>query len=234
MITFGLDTAGKTAAVALMQGEALLYESFLNSGFTHSESLLPLVDGAFKATGLAPADVELWGVCSGPGSFTGLRIGLAAVKGLAFGSSAGCAPVSTLEALAYGCPAAEGTVIAALDARRGEVYWAAFALGTQPARLTPDAASPLASLAPWIENCKKPLFFVGDGAALCYNSYGTLPGVRRLPSAFGLCRGAAVCLAARRMERESQCVAAAQLVPSYHRLSQAERERAQRLEQQGR
>ena len=225
MITFGLDSAGRTAAVGLMRDEELLYEAFLSAGHTHSETLMGLVDGAFKATGLSPADVDLWGVCAGPGSFTGLRIGLATVKGLALVHKAPCAAVSTPEALAWGCPAGNGTVLAALDARRGEVYWAAFDLESH-ARLTPDAASPVKELAQIVENRKKPLFFVGDGAALCYNEYGQAAGVLPCPPALRLCRGAGVCLAARAVNARNGAVPAAALAPSYLRLSQAERERA--------
>jgi len=166
-------------------------------------------------------------VCAGPGSFTGLRIGLATVKGLALVHKAPCAAVSTPEALAFSCPAGQGTVLAALDARRGEVYWAAFDLESH-ARLAPDAASPVKELAQFVENCKKPLFFVGDGAALCYNEYGQAPGVIPCPPALGLCRGAGVCLAARAVNARGGAVPAAALAPSYLRLSQAERERAAR------
>ncbi|WP_394960548.1 tRNA (adenosine(37)-N6)-threonylcarbamoyltransferase complex dimerization subunit type 1 TsaB [Candidatus Allofournierella merdavium] len=227
MITFGLDSAGRTAAVALMRDEELLYEGFLAAGHTHSEVLMGLVDAAFRATGLSPADVDLWGVCAGPGSFTGLRIGLATVKGLALVHGAPCAAVSTPEALAFGCPPGEGAVLAALDARRGEVYWAAFDL-ERHARLVPDAAAPVKELAQFVENCKKPLFFVGDGAALCYNEYGRAPGVLPCPPALGLCRGAGVCLAARAANQRGEAVPAAALSPRYLRLSQAERERAAR------
>lgn len=229
MITFGLDSAGKTAAVALMQGDRLLYETFLDAGLTHSETLLPLVDSAFQAAKLTPADVALWGVCSGPGSFTGLRIGLAAIKGLAFATNAPCAGVSTLEALAYGLCPGKGTVLAALDARRGEVYWAAFRLGSVPHRLTADSAAPVKQLAEFVENCEKPLFFVGDGARLCYNEYESIGGVVPCPPPARLCRGVSVCLAAQNMQQNGLCVPPHALVPSYHRVSQAERERMQRL-----
>lgn len=232
MITFGLDTAGKTAAVAIQDGDRLLYEGFLDCGLTHSETMMPLVDSAFKAAGICPADVQLWGVCAGPGSFTGLRIGLAAVKGLAFITDAPCAPVSTLEALALGCVGGEGTVLTALDARRREVYWAAFDLATGQ-RLAPDEAAPIKDLADFIKNCKKPLFFVGDGAALCYNEYGSVPGVMKAAPALSRCRGAAVCLAAQKMFERGECVPPEELAPSYHRLSQAERERAARLKAEG-
>ena len=175
MITFGMDTAGRTVSVALMRNEQLLYECYQDAGLTHSETLMPLVDQAFQATGLTPADVNLWGVCAGPGSFTGLRIGLAAVKGLAFCTGALCAPVSTLEALAHSF-VGEGTVVSALDARRGQVYWAAFDLAPGHTRLVPDTAAGLEDMSEFLQNCKKPVFFVGDGAALCYNRYGSLPG----------------------------------------------------------
>lgn len=232
MITFGLDTAGKTAAVAILQDDRLLYETFLDCGLTHSETMMPLIDQAFRATGLHPEDVELWGVCSGPGSFTGLRIGLATIKGLAFVTDAPCAPVSTLEALALGCVGGEGTVITALDARRREVYWAAFDLASKE-RLAPDQAAPIQDLNDFVKNCKKPAFFVGDGAALCYNEYGSVSGVEALAPAYARCRGAAVCLAAQKMLDRGDCVAPAQLSPCYHRLSQAERERAARIKSEG-
>ena len=167
MICMGIDAAGRTAGVALTKDDQLLYECFVNGGLSHSETLMGLVDGAFKATGLAPTDLDLYGVCAGPGSFTGLRIGLATVKGLAFVNNTPCAGVSTLEALALP-QQGEGTVLCALDARRGEVYWAAFDLATH-ARLTPDAAQPVDALTDFVSNCKKPLFFVGVGAQLCYN-----------------------------------------------------------------
>lgn len=227
MNLLAVDTAGKTAGVAVFQDGRLLYECCLNAGLTHSETLLPLVDTALRLTGLTPADIDLYGVNAGPGSFTGLRIGLAAVKGLAFARSTPCAPVSTLEALAA-CHVGEGTVLCALDARRAQVYWAAFDLATH-ARLTEDAAAAVDSLAELVKSCKKPLFFVGDGAALCYNKYGREPGVIEAPAPLRGPRAAGVGLVAARMAADGLAVPPAQLLPRYHRLSQAERERAQRL-----
>lgn len=226
MTILAVDTAGKTAGVALLRDGRLLYESYLDAGLTHSETLLPLIDAAFAMTHLTPADITLYGVNAGPGSFTGLRIGLAAVKGLAFVHDTPCAPVSTLEALAA-CHTGEGTVLPALDARRGQVYYAAFDLASRR-RLLPDAAGSVASLADFAANCKKPLFFVGDGAALCYNSYGEMPGVLRAPAALSNGRAAAVGLVAARMQEAGLAVPPAALLPSYHRLSQAERELAEK------
>jgi len=133
-----VDTAGKTAGVALLQDGRLLYEVYLDGGLTHSETLLPLIDTCLKLCGLTCAGIDLFGVNAGPGSFTGLRIGLAAVKGLAFPRHTPCAPVSTLEALAAG-HVGQGTVLCALDARRGQVYCAAFDLETHARLLEDDA-----------------------------------------------------------------------------------------------
>lgn len=227
MICVGIDTACKTAAVGIMQDGKLLYESFLGMGTTHSEALLPMLDTAFRATGLTPAQVDLYGVCAGPGSFTGLRIGLAAVKGLAQPNRTPCAGVSTLAALSWNM-IGSGTVVAALDARRGEVYWGAFDAETHQ-RLVEDRAEPLSQMENFLKNCKKPVFFVGDGAELCYNRYNKLQGVSYCPPGLRHPRAAGVCLAALAAEAEGGCVPSAQLLPTYLRLSQAERERAARL-----
>ena len=227
MNILAVDTAGKTAGVALMRDGRLLYEVYLDGGLTHSETLLPLIDGCLKLCGLGCADIDLYGVNAGPGSFTGLRIGLAAVKGLAFPRQTPCAPVSTLEALAAG-HVGDGTVVCALDARRGQVYSAAFDLATH-ARLLDDDARAAADLADFVKSCKKPLFFVGDGAYLCYNIYSEAQGVLPVPPALRGGRAAGVALAAARMAEAGLAVPPEALLPDYHRLSQAERQRAERL-----
>lgn len=121
----------------------------------------------------------------------------------------------------------EGTVIGAQDARRGQVYWAGFDLATH-ARLTPDAAEPVTALEAFVKECKKPLIFVGDGAALCYNTYKDQPGILPCPQPLRVLRGAGVALAGKAMWDAGTCVSPAELLPDYHRLSQAERERAER------
>ena len=206
MNILAVDTAGKTAGVALLQDDRLLYEVYLDAGMTHSETLMPMIDTCLKMCGMTCADIDLYGVNAGPGSFTGLRIGLAAVKGLAF-------PRETL---------------CALDARRAQVYSAAFDLATH-SRLLEDDARAVADLADFVENCKKPLFFVGDGASLCYNKYGSVPGVLQAPAALRGGRAAAVALVAKQMAEAGKAVLPEALLPDYHRLSQAERERAERL-----
>lgn len=227
MKILAVDTAGKTAGVALMQDGRLLYEAYFDGGMTHSETLLPMIDTALSLCKLTCADIDLYGVNAGPGSFTGLRIGLAAVKGLALPRQTPCVPVSTLEALAA-CQVGSGTVLCALDARRGQVYSAAFDLETH-ARLMEDDARAADSLADFVKSCKKPLFFVGDGAYLCYNMYSEAEGVLPAPPALRGGRGVGVALTAQRMAEAGLAVPPEALLPDYHRLSQAERERAERL-----
>ena len=229
MNILAVDTAGKTAGVALLQDDRLLYEVYLDAGMTHSETLMPMIDTCLKMCGMTCADIDLYGVNAGPGSFTGLRIGLCAVKGLAFPANTPCAAVSTLEALAWS-HAGAGTVVAAQDARRGEVYWAAFDLATHQ-RITPDAASPVEEIRTVAETCPKPLLFVGDGAHLCESAFSAVPGVLPCPAALRVARAAGVCLAAKAMAERGETCPPAALLPSYHRLSQAERQRAERLAQ---
>lgn len=226
MNLLAVDSAGKSAAVAVLRDDTLLYEAQCSNGLTHSETLLPMIDTALRACGLTVADLDVLGVTNGPGSFTGLRIGLSLVKGLALPRQIPCAPVSTLEALARGM-AGQGTVVGALDARRGQVYWAGFDLETHE-RLTPDDAAPVEALEKFVSGCKKPLFFVGDGALLCYNRYSEVPGVLPCPQPLRVLRAAGVALAARQLWQDGRAVPPAALLPDYHRLSQAERDRLAR------
>lgn len=225
---FGVDASGKTAGVCVLRAGTVLFEKTLEKGLTHSETLLPLVQSAMAATGLCPATVGLWALTAGPGSFTGLRIGMALVKGMAFPYLTEVVPVSTLAALAWGSGLA-GTVITALDARRGQVYWAAFSCGKGVRRLAPDAvqnAQNSDGMKQIVHDSPGPVFFVGDGAEICYNSYICEPKVERPPQAHrvSIAKGAALLAA-----KMGGAVPAKDMQPCYLRLSQAERERAARL-----
>ena len=161
MNILAIDTAGKTAAVAVMRDDTLLYEMASNTGLTHSETLLPMVDTALKACGLTPAQLDLYAVTNGPGSFTGLRIGIAAIKGLAFPDNTPCIGVSTPEAIAYGLLGFEGIVIPMMDARCGQVYTALFQ-GKDGCltRLSEDEALPLSELKEKLKSCTGPLWLL--------------------------------------------------------------------------
>ena len=225
MIFFALDSAGKTAGVCIQKDDIILYESYLATGHTHSETLLCLCDAAFKATGLSPAQVDVFAANAGPGSFTGLRIGLAALKGLAFAHGTLCAPVSTLEALAYSS-AREGIIATALDARRGEVYCAAFRVKNgSVTRILPDGSAKAADFAAQLATLGEDVICMGDGAHLVCAADERItlyPAQYLFGRACGICRAAAV------MQHENALIPPALLTPDYHRLSQAERERANR------
>lgn len=230
MTILALDSAGKTAGVALWQNDALLYESYLANGHTHSETLLSLCDAAFAVTGLSPAQIDLYAVNAGPGSFTGLRIGLALAKGLALPHGTPCAGVSTLEALA--CSAAtDGLVATALDARRGEVYCALFRrCAGVVTRLLPDTTLSASEFAQQAAAFEVPVLCMGDGAHLVVQASQTdRVTLYAQPLLYG--RAFGVCLAALAQWQAGACVSAAALVPVYHREPQAERERARRLQE---
>lgn len=228
-LLFAVDASGRTAGVCVQQEEELLFEQILNEGLTHSETLLPLIDTAFCTLGMEPKDVDLYAVTGGPGSFTGLRIGMALVKGLALPGNVPMATVSTLLAAARGCPF-EGRIVAALDARRGEVYWALFERGRGGKgfqRLLTDAAQPAAALAEKLDfSADRPLCFTGDGAAICLDLYGGMPGVEPQPAPCHIARGTA--LEALDLWQQGSVDAAEKARPAYLRLSQAERERIRR------
>ena len=141
MLILSLDSTAKEASAALFRDGRLLGEISLNSGYTHSESLLPSLEFLLSSAKLTPNDVDVFAAAVGPGSFTGVRIGAATVKGLAFGRGACCVGTSTLEALATNVRELRGIAVPVMDARRGQVYTAVFdCRDGEPKRLTEDDA----------------------------------------------------------------------------------------------
>ena len=224
MLIFALDASSKASSVALVRNGDVIYEAFLNIQTTHSEALLTMCDAAFKNAMCAPVDVDLYAVTAGPGSFTGLRIALALIKGLAAPFDTPCVAVSTLEALALS-NRVTATVCAALDARRGEVYYALFdAKDGEVTRLCEDTSHDAAHVAQLAQGCPKPLYFVGDGAALCYNKLENTTGCKLAKAGANFIKARAVALAATRIYEEGGAKPAGELTASYLKLSQAERE----------
>lgn len=233
MKIIALESSAVTASVAVAEDETLLAQSFQNSGLTHSATLMPMAADLLKNTGLTLDEMDVVAVAAGPGSFTGVRIGVAAAKGLAWPGDKPCAPCSTLESMAWQCAHMDGEICAVMDARRSQVYAARFAAADGAlTRLSEDRAVGLDELAAEIKISGKPQILVGDGARLCYHelTQNGLP-CRLMPphllyqTAWGVTR------CALRMAREGALVSAAAMAPSYHRLSQAERERLARLRQ---
>ena len=230
MKILAFETSAKAASVALMENGKLLGESYQNTGLTHSQTLMVMAEDLLKACNLTAQDVEAVAVAAGPGSFTGVRIGVAAAKGFAWGAELPCYGVSTLEAMARNLGVWEGYVVPAMDARRSQVYTAVFhAEKGVLRRIEEDMAISLAELGEKIKNFQQPVFLVGDGANLCYNtlleevSGLVLPPEHRMHQ-----RAAGVALTAQAMADAGDPGNGAELSPNYLRLSQAERERMAR------
>lgn len=231
MILLAFETSAKAASAAVLQDETLLGETYLNCGLTHSRTLMQAAQQLLENCGLTAKDVTAVACAAGPGSFTGVRIGVAAAKGFAWGAELPCVGVSTLEAMAYSAQCFEGVICCAMDARRQQVYNALFSCsGGSLVRLTPDQAISLAELEEDLKKIEKPKIIVGDGAELCYNTIGNKGfGCILAPEQSRMQRASGVARLARTMLLQGAEGDGATLVPNYLRLSQAERERAERL-----
>ena len=230
MLILAFETSAKAASVALHDGEKLLGESYQNTGLTHSQTLMVMAEDLLKQCGKTAADVTAVAVAEGPGSFTGVRIGVAAAKGFAWGGEIPCYGVSTLEAMAASLNAWEGTVCPVMDARRSQVYNALFAAncGTYT-RIREDRAISLRELGEELQNMPKPVFLVGDGSKLCYNTLlETVPALV-LPAEHRMHqRAVGVALCALEKITRGEPGNGGELTPNYLRLSQAEREKLER------
>ena len=228
MKILALETSAKSVSAAVVENGGILCSTYQNTGLTHSRTLMPLVDGMLQAADLKIGDMELIAVAQGPGSFTGLRIGVSAAKGLAWTLEVPCCGVSTLLAMAQNLRHMEGcTIICAMDARRNQVYNAVFRVEQgQLLRLTEDRAIALAELAEELKDDTAAKLVVGDGAKLCH-TYLTTAGIecRMAPPQLLMQNACGVALAAEELAAAGVTVSARDLTPVYLRLSQAERER---------
>ena len=234
MLILAFETSAKAGSVALMEQGRLLGESYTNTGLTHSHTVMTMAEDLLKSCGKDPADVDAVAVAAGPGSFTGVRIGVAAAKGFAWGADLPCYGVSTLEAMALGLGAYDGYILPVMDARREQVYTALFSVTEgKLQRLTEDRAISLKELAEEIKNLEKSVFLVGDGSTLCYNTLSTdVPGLILPPEHRLHQRAAGVALAAQQKIDAGETGDGASLTPNYLRLSQAERERLAKKEKE--
>ena len=230
MLILAFETSAKAGSVALMDEKTLLGESYCNTGLTHSQTLLTMAEDLLKTCGKTVSEVSAVAAAAGPGSFTGIRIGVAAAKGYAWGAEIPCCGISTLEAMMLNLGIWEGIVCPVMDARRAQVYNALFEIREGVAtRLTEDRAIALADLAEELKILKKPVFLVGDGSILCYNTLKDIVPGLILPAEHRMHqRAAGVALAARAMLLRGEAPGGAELTPNYLRLSQAERERLEK------
>jgi len=241
MKILSVDTTAKTAACAVceVKNDAVfpICSSQLNSTLTHSESILPMIDFCLKNAAVSVNDIDLIGISAGPGSFTGVRIGIATVKGLAFGSDKlCCVAVSALEALSFNLDnCSEGTLLCpCMDARRNQFYNALFVKenGTVK-RLCEDRAVDYKDLFSELSEKygEREVVLVGDGAELAYNLFSQFDGFGNMKISFcgydrAFQNGVSVAKCAyNHMDEKISCDS---LSPVYLRMSQAERERNER------
>jgi tRNA threonylcarbamoyladenosine biosynthesis protein TsaB len=224
-----LDTSGPVCGVAVTRDGRVLYEGAAVNKRTHSVNLLPMVEEALTRAGLTMEEIDLFAAVTGPGSFTGVRIGVSTVKGMAHGVNRTCVGVDALEALAAGAGDTRALLCPVQDARAGQVYGAVFAAGFPPVRVMPDEALLLDALidrALAAAGDGQPLCFVGDGAAAYRAAIEARLGPRAVfpPAHLSFLRPAAVALLAEAHADEKGNYLA--LMPKYLRAPQAERARA--------
>ncbi len=236
MKILSFESTAKTASVAVADDERILSSFTVDSGTTQSELLLPMARQALAAAHLSLSSIDLFALTVGPGSFTGVRIGAALVKGLAFDKNIPCAPISVMEALAEGLRPLPGIYCPVTDARRAHVYNALFC--EQDGRLARLCEDRLISITDLIATLKKradprPIYLAGDATeavmAAALESGLHLPAT---PSALRIPSSAAVARCGLALYRDGKTVTAAALAPVYLFPSQAERERLEKEENQ--
>ena len=232
MLTLAFETSAKAASVALTESGKLLGECYQNTGLTHSQTLMVMAEDLLKQCGKTMGDVTAVAVAEGPGSFTGVRIGVAAAKGLAWGGELPCYGVSTLEAMAVSLGIYEGHICACMDARRSQVYNALFLVENgEVTRVSEDRAIALADLKNDLEHIDGPIYLVGDGAVLTHKTLsGEIPNLILPPEHRLHQRAVGVALLAEKKQQSGEAGDGNALSPNYLRLSQAERERAEKMQ----
>ena len=228
MKILAIDSTANTSTVAVLENDTLLSLYTANTKNTHSETLLPMVKSVLSTLNLTVDDMDALAVSQGPGSFTGVRIGVATVKGLAFGKNKKCVGVSTIEALAENLEGFFGIVCPIMNARRGQVYTGAF-LNSE--RILDDQCMMLCDLIPILEGYGVPIYFVGDGYSLIENmenaSFKHTPEMLRYQNAYSVGKVAYKKLLSKEYTDDEG------LRVEYLRKPQAEREREERLEREG-
>ena len=232
MITLSFDSTAKIASVAVTDNEKLLALYSINNGLTQSELLMPMAESMLNALKLSFSDIELLAASVGPGSFTGVRIGTALVKGIAFGKGIPCASVSTLEALAENLSGINGIIVPAMDARRSQLYTAIFEYSDgEMKRLTDDLAISISELKDMLEMYEgKDIYIVGDGYDVAHRELTKLgiklcvtPDILREENAYSVAK------VALKLHTEGKTTDDIAHLPTYLRVPQAERERLERL-----
>ncbi len=232
MRILSVDSTAQTGSVAIVDN-GKISALYTIEAQTHSTTLLPMIESVMKSLDLSVTDMDLLAVSNGPGSFTGIRIGVAAVKGLAFKDNIPCIGISSLEAMAHNLAGLDGIICPVINARRSQVYTALFrSEGGVITRLTEDSVALIPEMDDFLSGYDCPVYFSGDAAeavfeSVTHSSKMLPPVLLRHPSAYG------VAAAAEKIFKEADDISVFtenKLSPSYLRKTQAEREREERLE----
>lgn len=232
MLIFGIDTCCMAATAALCDERVLIAQTVINRNKTHSQIMLPQIEQMFGLAELDPKEVDAYAAAVGPGSFTGVRIGVATAKAMAQAAAKPCIEVSTLEALAYSSQLFDGIAAPILDARRQQVYNALFECGKGGMkRLCEDRALALEELLAELKETKRDIIFMGDGTLVFEREIRDALGGRAYFAPNSLKMNLAGAVAEIGVERfkRGETVPYGSLVPKYVRLSQAEQEREKSL-----
>ena len=227
MKILGVDSTATAASAAVYADGKLLAVDFSNTGLTHSQTLLPMIDNVLKTARVSVDDIDYFAVSNGPGSFTGVRIGVSAVKGLAQPLNKKCVGISTLEVISKPLENTGVYAVAVMDARCNQVYTAQFDCKNGLERKTPDAAISIADLIEQLKSVDGKIMLIGDGSLICYNKMKeALPEIKIAPLNIRYQSASAVCLIASEIleKDENMSISPDELLPCYLRLSQAERE----------
>ena len=234
MKILAIESSAGPASVCIADGDKILYEVYSNVGLTHSRTIMPMVEQALKSTSMTLSDVDVLAVANGPGSFTGVRIGVSAVKGMALGAEKECIGVSTLEAMAYNLVYCDCTVCAVMDARCSQVYCGIFSVKNgEVSRVSQDEAISIADLKERLQGIDGDIYLVGDGSELCFAQFNDIENVKLAAPQLRFQRASGVALCAyRAISNGKKTVDAADLDVVYLRLPQAERELKKKREQE--
>ena len=233
MKILAVDTSAKVTSVCVTEDNRILAEFNANTSLTHSQSLLPMVDGLLKSLDLSINEIDAFACSKGPGSFTGLRIGISAIKGFAYGNQKPCAGVSTLNALAYNLIGTDAIICPAMDARCNQVYTALFESSKAGLnRIMEDTAIPISELSEKLKAFDKDIILVGDGADLCYKALSSsLDNLYVASEQLKYQKAASVAMLAKDLFENSELSFLPEdLVPAYIRLPQAQRELLKKME----
>ena len=232
MYTLAFDSSAKVASVAVMADDRIIASYSIDNGLTQSELLLPMAEDMLKSLGLKFSDIELFATSVGPGSFTGVRIGVSLVKGLAFGRSVPCVAVSTLDALAENLMGLSGIIVPCMDARRSQVYTAIYSSdGEDMSKLTEDMAISITELYERLLSLgNQDIYISGDGYDIVKKKFSEFGlQVKSTPHNLRLENAASVAKIAYKKYYSGEYTSDGELSPTYLRLPQAERERLERI-----